>query len=107
MSRKPNQRSPQPICLRLVFQRHEVRRLKLNMPSAAGHLGGFPRLENWLVKNIDTATGELTLDAKHEARLRHYIQNYGPGGPNGRVRAACVPAFRRAGIDLLPDWGAP
>jgi hypothetical protein len=97
-NRKPSRAKPGIV---LHFLPHEARTMKHNEPGPAGVLGGWGGLENWLVANTDPATLCCGLTEKIQARLLHYLTaNYGPGGPNSRVRAACIPALRRAGIEV-------
>jgi hypothetical protein len=87
----------------LAFTRDEFRTLKRNTPGPGGQLGGYPSFENILIDLTHPRTLHCPLSAAHFERLVRYIKNYGPGGPNGRIRAACVPALRRCGIDVEPD----
>lgn len=108
MTRKANEtpRDPNATSLRIRFEPHEFARLKHNPPGASGKIGGYQRHENWIVEHTDPNTLECELDPERQERTRRYIRNYGSGGPNGRIRAACIPALRRAGIDPLPEWRA-
>lgn len=106
MTRKPNTTQPSKPGLVLIFRPHEFGLLKLNTPGPSGKLGGYPREENWLVANTDPVTFRCELDAVHLERLIRYCTGYGPGGPNKRLRAACIPALRRVGIELLPGLSA-
>jgi hypothetical protein len=82
--------------------------LKWNERSAAGNLGGWPRLENQLISATDPESGICTLYPEPFTRLIAYLlRKSGPGGPNGRVRKVCFPALRRIGIELVPGWQAP
>ena len=81
--------------------------LKFNHPGPSGKIGGYQKMENILIECTNKITLVCVLNAKYFERLTRYIQNYGSGGPNGRMRAACIPALRRIGIDLLPGWRAP
>jgi hypothetical protein len=89
------------------FERHEFKILKHNKPGPSGVIGGYQGMENILIAQTNETTLGCVLNAKHFERLTRYIKNYGSGGPNGRMRAACIPALRRVGIDLLPEWRAP
>jgi hypothetical protein len=107
-SRRANANAPTRLAVVLVFQPHELRGMKHNERSAAGNLGGFPKLENRLLELTDPDSGICALGPEDFTRLIVYmLRNYGSGGPNGRVRAAAIPALRRAGIDLCADWRAP
>jgi hypothetical protein len=81
----------------LHFEPHERRRLKLNKPG-----GGLQGMENFLVTGID-ANGDIFLDHEKLKRLKHYCgsPSYGSGGPNGRLRDACIPVLRRIGIEVV------
>lgn len=104
--RSPNRnREPAPLGLVLTFTDGEVQTLKHNEPGPSGDLGGWGRLENWLLENTD-AQRRCVLDPLHWMRLTVYYKSEAKGGPNYRVRAVCGPALRRIGIILLPGWGA-
>jgi hypothetical protein len=98
MARKANATPPRGPGTVMVLQPHERRMLKVNRTR-----GGYQDLENWVVENTD-ASGRCELDPVHFERLVRCIKKYGGGGPNSRLRNACIPALRRGGIDLLPDW---
>lgn len=105
--RKPNATPGHKPGLVLVFEPHLFRILKHNKPGPSGlPVGGWGREENWLIANTDPTTLRCELDAKHLERIIRYCKSYGQGGPNRRIRAACIPALRRAGIELLPDQSA-
>jgi hypothetical protein len=87
----------------ITFKPHELRFLKLNTPGDSGVMGGYQRMENYLLEHVSTL-GEVYLDVKLLERLVRYCMNYGSGGPNGRLRNACIPALRRIGIECLPGW---
>ena len=87
----------------LYFEPHEMAVLKHNTPGPSGVLGGYAKEENYLVATTDRATGRCALDAVHFERVVRYILNYEEGGPNGRIRKACVPALRRAGVTVEPS----
>jgi hypothetical protein len=107
MFRRPNRKqSREPITLTLSFMPQEFSILKWNTPGPSGVMGGYQGFENLLINQTDRDTLRCELNNAREARLRQYILNYGPGGPNSRIREACIPALRRIGIDLLPDWRA-
>jgi hypothetical protein len=93
-----------------MFYPHELRFLRLNTPGPSGKMGGYQQFENWILRNTDTASGSCLFDPVRLERLMRYCKprnGYGPGGPNGRLRNACIPALRRIGIDPAPDWRAP
>lgn len=106
MIRRPNKVTERaPLDLVMEFLPHEFAVLKHNPPGPTGKKGGgMQGMENYLVANTDRATLRVRLDPEHNNRLQHYIMNYGPGGPNGRMRRACIPAYRRLGIELLPEF---
>lgn len=92
--------------LRLRFLPHEFARLKRVWPGPSGVIGGMGLFENKLMDITDRQTLVCELDPVLQDRLERYITKYGPGGPNRRIRAACIPALRRLGIDWLPEWPA-
>jgi hypothetical protein len=105
MTRRPNDNDPTPLVRVVTLEPHEVRFLKRNTPGPSGKLGGYPRHENWILDNLDPETLQVELDPIKLARTLVYISpKYGNGGPNSRLRAAMIPALRRAGIDVLPEW---
>lgn len=110
MTRRANRTLPQPRGLVVTFAPHELRFLRLNTPGPSGKMGGYQQLENWIIRNADTASGVCEFDPIRFDRLRRYCNpradGYGSGGPNGRLRKCCIPALRRIGIDLLPEWAA-
>jgi hypothetical protein len=85
----------------LVFKPEEFACLKINTPGPSGLLGGYQRLENYLV--INTIDLKCVLNAKMFDRIIRYINKHGPGGPNERIRKACTPVLRRNGIFLRED----
>ena len=100
MTRQANGSPPRRFAagVTLVFKPHELRMLKRNVPGPSGALGGYQRMENYLVENV--AEYAVFLDPIRLERLIRYIGNYGSGGPNGRLRDAGIPALRRAGIEV-------
>lgn len=107
MPRTPNGNPPTKLATTVTFLPHEFRFLRRNTPGPSGKLGGYPRHENWLIDATDPETLRLVLDPVRLQRTITYSQpTYGPGGPNGRIRAAMIPALRRVGIDLAPEWRA-
>jgi hypothetical protein len=99
VTRKANSRPPTRAGTRVTFTADEFARLKRNTP-ASGILGGYQRHEHWLFDNTDPHTLVCIFDAEHLDRTIRYIRSYGSGGPNKRIRDACIPAFRRAGIEI-------
>jgi hypothetical protein len=106
--RKPNKnRTPAPAGQAFTFLPHEFAILKFNKPGPSGVIGGYQGMENIVITCTNKTTLTCVLAAGHFERLVRYIQKYGDGGPNKRLRNACIPALRRINIDLLPDWRAP
>lgn len=85
----------------LAFLPHLFAILKRNTTA-----GGYQDFENWLLDNTDPVTLQCVLDPVRLERLMRYCRSYGAGGPNKRIRAACIPALRQAGIELLPGLSA-
>ena len=106
MARSANRKTTrEPMGIVLEFKRHEYEWMKHNTPGESGKMGGWQRKENMLVARTCPFTLECPLTAKEEADLIEYIRRpWGPGGPNKRVRIACIPAFRRKGIELVPGF---
>lgn len=107
MPRKPNRAARRPAGITLRLQPEELAALKHNSPGPSGHMGGYQRLENMLLRHTDPVSGELRLEPPYFERLIRYCLHYGAGGPNARLRAACVPALRRAGIDIAVWFSHP
>jgi hypothetical protein len=82
----------------LTFTGEELRELKLNKPGPSGQMGGYQQLENWIIQNTDPQTGRCHFTSNRLERLIRYCKNYGSGGPNDRLRRACIPALRRHGL---------
>lgn len=99
--RKANGTKPTRPGVLLTLLPHEHSFLKHNRTR-----GGLQDLENYL--HEATRDGRACfLDPAHLERVMRCCQKYGGGGPQSRIRAACIPALRRVGIDLLPEWRAP
>lgn len=108
MARRPNNNDPTPPVTTVTFKPHEIGGLKHNEPGPSGLLGGYPRHENWTLENTDPKTLRLDLDpVRLERTIRYIGPKYRDGGPNRRLRRAYIPALRRIGIDVLPEWRAP
>jgi hypothetical protein len=91
----------------LVFLGAEVRELRLNTPGESGLLGGYQLFENWLLAHIDTHTGRCLLTPEKLERMIRYCEQYRGGGPNDRIRRACIPALLRAGVAVKKNqWNA-
>ena len=102
MSRSPNhttERAAPGVVIQ--FKPHEFGWLKRNTPGPSGQLGGYQRFENKLIDLTDRATLRCPLAPADLERMIRYAQKYGTGGPNQRIRDACIPALRRAGIELV------
>lgn len=84
----------------LTFTRDEFDTLKYNLPGPSRQMGGYQKFENWLIDNTNLVTMKCCLDERKLERLIRYVNNYGPGGPNGRIRLACRPPLERLGIVL-------
>jgi hypothetical protein len=75
-------------------------------PSAAGP-GGLQGLVNWILDNTDPVTGVCFFPPdKLERAIRYIHPDYGPGGPQSRLRGYLTPGLRRAGVDPLPPRAA-
>ena len=110
MSRAPNKNRDQaPPGRVMTFLPHEFAYLKYNYPPSGNpkDLGGYQKEENWLIDNTDRVTWDVVLDPVHLERVPRYCSNYGSGGPNARIRKACIPALRRIGIEVLPKFNKP
>jgi len=105
MTRTPNKNPRTAPRFMVRFHPHELAQLKFNLPGPTASVGGVGRLENWIIENTDEG-GTCAFDFEQMGRTIYYIQNYGKGGPNGRIREACITAFRRIGIDLAAGWRA-
>jgi DNA polymerase III alpha subunit len=98
--RSPNQTTEQtPNGLVLQFTAEEFSQLKINTPGASGDMGGYQKFENLLIERTDRNRCCALTPVELE-RLIRYINNYGGGGPNERIRRACKPALARLGIIL-------
>lgn len=107
MPRKPNRNTERlPPGITLTFLPHEFRFLKLNKPGPSGDLGGLAKRENRLIELTNPSSLTCYLDPTEMEQTMRYCRKYGSGGPNGRIKAACIPAFRRQGIELVPGWAA-
>lgn len=104
MTRKANRNPSKPIQLVVPLQPHEWKRLNPPYPPGGG---GYQGMVNYCIANTDPTTLHCALDEVHKARLITYVQNYGPGGPNKRLREVFIPALRRVGIELLGDFASP
>src|SRR5215471_14934619 len=105
MKRRPNRTPRGEGGTRVTFTAEEIATLKWNIKPPNSELGGMARLENWILDNTDHTTRSCVFDATHQRRTINYCQNYGPGGPNGRIRRACKPAFARIGIIIGDHTG--
>jgi len=105
MKRRPNKSGPstRDPTTEFDFLPHEFKTLKINTPGPSGRMGGYQDMENDVIACTD-AVLHCTLTDELFARLCRLIKRHGPGGPNKRLRTACVPALRRIGIDLVPEW---
>jgi hypothetical protein len=86
----------------LTFTAQEFSVLHFNRP-AASPLGGYPRHENWIIRNSDRKTLQCVMDLERFERTIRYCREYGSGGPQGRLRKACIPALARIGIDVFSE----
>jgi hypothetical protein len=102
MRRKNSTTGRAPLGFVLTFNNEEFSTLKVNRPGPSGTLGGLGKHENRLIDLTDPNTLHCPLDPVDFTRSVMYCLNYGGGGPNGRIRAACIPALRRIGIALTP-----
>jgi len=105
MMRKPNRNAPKKIVgitsaeVTIQFTQEEFNTLKFNTPGPSGMLGGYQGQENFIIVNTDKNTFRCKLPAiRFERTVRYCSNKYGSGGPNARIRKACIPALRRMGI---------
>lgn len=102
MPRRPNKVTERaPAGSVLEFRREEYC-LKHNYPGPSGVLGGYQKCENYLVAQTDPVTLLCPITPTQQEQVIRYCQNYGKGGPNGRIRRTCIPALRRLGIHISP-----
>lgn len=95
MRRRGNENPPTPPGITVDFNMPERRRLRPHYRTK----GGYQDLVNWIIDNTD-ADGRCHFDPIHFDRTVRGVQRYGRGGPQERLRDACIPAFSRVGIVL-------
>ena len=110
MARAPNKNRSHDPNVNITFTHAEFHGLKFNTPGPSGDMGGFQDMENWVIANTNPVTLECVWPPDKFTRISKYTREkpnvtYGPGGPNARLRRACIPAFKRVGINL--SEGAP
>jgi hypothetical protein len=104
--RKPNRTPPSAAGpgLKVTLLPHEIRGLSPHYPHGGGGLQG---LVNWILDNTDPVTGVCFFPPdKLERAIRYIHPDYGPGGPQSRLRGYLTPGLRRAGVDPLPPRAA-
>jgi hypothetical protein len=91
----------------VTFKGEELRELRFNKPGMSGSLGGYQRFENWLLTHTDAQSGKCLLTPEKLERMIRYCEQYRGGGPNDRIRRACIPALLRAGIAVKKNqWNS-
>lgn len=109
--RRPNRTTdrtevqPEPTGITLILTKLEQGFLKRQKGRT---LGGFQLCENMLLDLLNPLTGEIVLDPMQHGRVKYYCLtgDKNGGAPNSDIRNSCIPAFRRKGIELLPDFSA-
>jgi hypothetical protein len=115
MARRPNRKAPEPVDpnhgqpeIELQFLPHEYGGLKFNKANGPGALGGYQQCENMLLELTDPQTLRCPLSPDQNAlvqrRCRAVLTD--DGGPQKRIRDACIPAYRRLKIELLPEFSS-
>jgi len=101
--RKPNKtpRDPNALDITVRVEPHRAAMLKPRPKDASGKTigGGAQGLENWCIDNLGPDL-RITFPPDKFARLRLYVQELGPGGPQRNLRNCFIPTFRAIGIDL-------
>lgn len=87
----------------LEFSAFELSFLKRNRTSA-----GFQDLENLLLDLTDRETRRCPLTPDQHDRLQRCCKTWvkNEGGPQDRIRNACIPALRRLGFEMLPEFSS-
>jgi hypothetical protein len=98
--RRANRIHTEPaVMIRYELTADERACLKWNEPGPSGVIGGYQQFENRLIGGLDhhpeTTVSKyvIELDATDRDRLTRYIQLYGGGGPNKRIRQAFARFF--------------
>jgi hypothetical protein len=68
--------------------------------------GGYQGTENMLLDLTDPETLRCHLDPDQNARVQRDCKREAKGGPNDRIKNACIPAYRRINIELLPEFSS-
>jgi hypothetical protein len=106
LARKANRNPSVGRTYAVTFLPHEFKRFKrypVN-PKPDSKIGGEQGMVNWIFDNTDRATLVCVVTPDRLERWIGYIKRYGNGGPNKILRETGIPALRRIGIDLLPEW---
>ena len=113
ITRSPNRNKSLPLAsdhglpeITLEFTPDEFSRMEYNKPGKSEKMGGYQGTENLLISLTDRDTLRCRLESDQHNRVRSDCQRDDKGGPNGRIRSACIPAFRRLGIELLPQFSS-
>lgn len=113
MARTPNSTKSLPLAadhglpaITVGFTAEEFSRLQYNKPGKSEKMGGYQGTENLLISLTDPATLLCRLDPDQHNRLQSDCTRDDKGGPNSRIRSACIPALRRLGIELLPQFSS-
>jgi hypothetical protein len=99
--------NPRASISEVTLKPHEFAWLTYREAKPGKQLGGYQRMVNWVIDTTDRQTMIIALDPLRFERLKRYIQRYGGGGPNTELRRCFIPALRRIGIDLAPEWATP
>lgn len=116
MTRKPNRKTThEPVdpnhglpAFTLQFLPPEYHGMKTNKAVGPGALGGYQQCENMLLALTDPQTLQCPLSPDQNALVQRRCRAVmtDQGGPQARIRTACIPAFRRLGVELLPEFSS-
>lgn len=116
MTRRPNRKTtveiPDPNhgqpAIELQLLAHEYHGMKTNKATGPGALGGYQQCENMLLALTDPQTLRCPLSPDQNALVQRRCKGGATdgGGPQARIRGACIPAYRRLGLELLPEFSS-